>query len=354
MRIRFAALGALVLAGLLTGCGGNQPTADPSTDAPAPSATETPEATVEPTETPTPTPSPTNSESQPVYAFDGNCANVLSADEVSAGFGTAMSPNPRFWSVGTVEGLGGIRCAWSADGVYMGGEIVAWVLPEDRVPAEYVDADLCESDDMCQATRTADGVWYGVLITHVPAGIDRTSLVSTLADAVVTRGADFDAPQAPVANAAAWNSSALSCGSIAALLQSPEANAEPVTVVGAETGIATNDLRKIDSSIGAACVFETTATGADGTQARAMFSVLFAPAGAPAYEAGVRDGNGTPVDIVGGSAAQVIVPFLYEGDGGILATDGTNNLLVAEPRGFEPASFIWAAEQLLAALAPRN
>lgn len=354
MRIRFAALGALVLAGLLTGCGGNQPTADPSTDAPAPSASETPEATSEPTEPPTPAPSPTNSESQPVYAFEGNCANVLSAEEVSAGFGTAVSPNPRFWSVGTVEGLGGIRCAWSADGVYMGGEVVAWVLPEDRVPAEYADAESCESDDMCQATRTADGVWYGVQITHVPAGLDRAALASTLADSVVARGADFAAPQAPVANAAAWNSSALSCGSLAALLESPEPNAEPVTVVEAESGIASNDLRKIDSSIGASCVFETTATSADSTQTRATFSVLFAPAGATAYEAGVRDGNGTTIDIAGGSAAQVIVPFLYEGDGGILATDGTNNLLVAEPRGFEPASFTWAAEQLLAALTPGN
>lgn len=116
-----------------------------------------------PIRTASPTASAETTSAQPVLAFGGECANVITDEQLTAVLGPEAGPRAEggldlFW-LPSAETGGGLRCAWNANAT-----------GEDRIPgADYVWADVLASDLVPAATKEhyssarCEGVYDGTV-----------------------------------------------------------------------------------------------------------------------------------------------------------------------------------------------
>jgi hypothetical protein len=202
MRLQLVLAAPVFIAALaLTGC--------------APEAEPTPEATPEPVVSASPTPlAPLVTE--PIPAFAGDCANVLSVDEATMVLSSigALSGDAEASGLPparSVQTAGGLWCQWYAgleSGAGFAVRLVA--LPLDAVPADLVASTSTVACDMgeefgCRVSGTAGDIWvlaqvFGEGIATVEAS--GASLTSAL-DLALARSVSFPGPVA-VSKTDAW------------------------------------------------------------------------------------------------------------------------------------------------------
>lgn len=272
---------------------------------------------------------------------------MLDAADLTELFGLDMSPVSVNWSWGAVSALNGLQCTWASTGSYMGAALVAWALPAAAVPADFPAGTWCADDRVCQAVAVADGTWYGVQVPNASEGTDRQAVASGALDRIVAAGAGFAAPVSPASPAGTWSTPLPSCADLAAQVD-PAAFGltEPPSLVDVRMPSAPN-LRALETALtdGEWCGF--TARVKD--IADPVFILLLPGAGIAYDEAVAHAGNQT-ITVEGGRAAGVVLPFLWEGDDGVLATDGANLVAMTASRGVETAAHSAAVGELLRVL----
>lgn len=320
----------------LSACGPAQPT-----PAPSPTATSTPSS--QPSAEPTPEPTLTSAE--PVQAFGGDCTQVFSDGELSDTFSTPMTDLGVNWSIGQEEALGGLKCTWWSEGFYLGAVVHLVALPASAAPDSVTDTTSCRSE-YCEATVLTSQGWYSIVVDgYMTTGDPR--VVEELLAKAGERGDALPAATIPPTASGVWERPTPGCADLGASLASPSGS--PVTV---EDSFSDDEsaLGALQATLGNWCYFTVTAPDEQGTTLEAFFAVALVPGGAIAFDAGVKSGRGEPVQLANGEAAEVIMPFVAEGNPGIFATDGTNTIAVSTPLGFTTTDFTWVAEQLLDAL----
>jgi len=175
-----AALVAIVLvvtALFATGAFARPETAATPTSTPTPAATSTPAETAAPAD-----------EREPVVAFGGECANVMTEAEASAITGRDMVLSEFAWRDGAETVLGGIDCMWTSTTEYMTGIVRVIAYPLAVVPAE-VDESLTlgcvpsgPDDSLLDcAARTVAGDTWVFMTTRGDAAIgDVDALLATV------------------------------------------------------------------------------------------------------------------------------------------------------------------------------
>ena len=179
--LSIASLVAAVL--LTTGC------ATTTTTAPTP----TPTATATPAETPTPTPTPAPV-TTPTLPFGGDCAQLLSADELDEFLGDGWATREEMyeeWDIDPLspgvafvplETIGAMECRWypaeQKDGLQ---QIAVMVAPADSVPDSFTQKfsePRCEGNydgSSCYLVRTEGDAWLmatvGNLIEEPPVAL---------------------------------------------------------------------------------------------------------------------------------------------------------------------------------------
>ncbi|GAA2538221.1 hypothetical protein GCM10009860_18670 [Microbacterium mitrae] len=319
------------------------------TSAPKPSGSASPTASptaIAASPRPAATPEPTQAEQ--VQAFGGDCAKVFSDGELSDTFGTSMTDLGVNWSVGQEESLGGLRCTWWSEGIYLGAVLTVTVLPAELAPAEVNGVPHCYVDGGgCSVTAVTSHGWYTVSIFGSLAGEDQ-ALVNDLLQMVAERGDALPAASVPERSAAAWGTPTPTCAELASMLIAPDGAA----VTGIDYAFdEASPLTSLFDVLGRWCTLATIAKDEQGTLVPVEFSVMLVPGGAVVYDESAAKAGGTPLEISNGRAVSVVVPFVAEGNGGVFATDETNTLLVSVSNGFIPSDFAWVADQLLGALA---
>lgn len=300
-------------------------------------------------QTPSATPAPSPTPTETVYAFDGDCTNAFSDAELAVVFGNPMTDLRVNWSIGQEEALGGMKCTWWADDSYLGVVMVMTALPAGVAPASVSDAAQCLGEYRgCEATRLTAQGWYsidlfGSMTTDDPA------VVNDLVARAAERGDAMAAPSIPPVTSATWARPVPACSDLVSQLTAPDGF--PINLIDRSFD-DDSILTPLYDTLGEWCVFSTIAPDEQGTNIEAMISIAVVPGGAVAYAKGVADGNGTPLTIANGEAAELVMPFVAEGNMGIFASDGTNTVAVSTPLGFSTADFAWVAEQLIDALAP--
>ena len=179
-----AALVVAIAGGVVAASTLNAPPVDAT---PSPSVTATVEPPVEPTPTATParTATPTPTPESPAVAFDGDCATVLSDDDLSALVGVPMTLSNGL-SAEDAGVLGGVVCQWRAQGE--GYEAVgvqvfpAAVVPESLQGSLGVPPDCRVDGFSCRAAQR-----FGEAI--VSAWGARDDQVTRLLEAVGPRAA---------------------------------------------------------------------------------------------------------------------------------------------------------------------
>ncbi len=329
---------ALVAMLSLVACG---PTSSPtpSTSSAAPTTTSAP------SESASPTPSPTDTE--PVYAFNGDCTNAFSNIELATAFDHAMTDLGVNWSIGQEEALGGVKCTWWADDMYLGAVVVLTALPAAAAPDSVVDAAQCVENN-CEATMLTSQGWYS-MVTFGSLTSDDPAIIQGLLTQAAERGDALPQPVVPQATASTWARPPIACADLAELLTPPDGS--PITLV-VENMADSSLLAPLYATLGNFCTFSMPSSDPESLGVELMFSVTVVPGGAVAFDDGVIRGKGVPVQIANGEAAEVVMPFVAEGNMGIFATDGTNTVAVAAPHELAPTEFTWVAEQLIDALAP--
>ena len=173
MRSRSVGIVALAALLALAGCA-QTPTQGESPGASA-SATPTAEATVEPTVEPTPEAEPTEDAEAAVLPFDGDCAAMLTTEDIGALLGEgatladALPAEPSF--VDTVlAASGGLRCRWNP-APYSTSTLTVTALPISLVPEERRTAPepmTCMADggtERCIAQLAVNESWVIVVGT---------------------------------------------------------------------------------------------------------------------------------------------------------------------------------------------
>lgn len=165
-------------------------------------------------------PSPTPSASEHTIAFDGDCASVLSAEELAAIIGAQTPPTERGQrSANGIGTLGGLECSWIApNGGYLLDEIYAIsvvVLPtasiSDALRVEASNANCITTYDSASCTLGADfdGVWVSASSVQVDDEAP-TALLQKVLDAASAHvpGAIRPVPMPVTAN---WWPTTLAC-----------------------------------------------------------------------------------------------------------------------------------------------
>lgn len=209
MKTLVAGIVAVLLVGALAGC----------TPAAATTPPTTPPTTLaaEPRPTPTSAPAPAVAvPTAPLAAFGGDCSVVATEEEVSAATGGPVVASPysgTYMPDWTVRGLGGIRCAWTAqsgDGVWVTVIPIA-AAGQDIVDHSGADQPYCYGgdsgagfQDACSFSASVDGWWYaGVVYSAIDSGIAATDAVDALVADFGTRSSAHAATP-PAATDGAW------------------------------------------------------------------------------------------------------------------------------------------------------
>ena len=164
---------------------------------PSPSATAT-IAPVVPTPTPTPsaTPTPTEVVSVGRAPFDGDCANVLPADDLTSLTGHPMDdvtflPNDSRFTI-----RGGIFCDWASSDEYKAARIVVAVLPSGQdlpMPeSQWFAPEGCPNqNDVCIRSSSADGARVWVSVTSSTSDTERSEMAAAVSDEVLARATAY-------------------------------------------------------------------------------------------------------------------------------------------------------------------
>lgn len=207
MQVIAASVAFVLVAGLSGGAIATAAFVGANNDRIAVTPTETPEPSVTLTRTPTPTPEPTPTTpvapAEGVVAFDGDCARVLSEDEVSAAFGQEMTPLENDWDVGAPQVLGGVECRWAHE--HRSPYFAVAVYPESVVPSEFArdqSAEVCrpgEGASVCNVTGSVGGTWFSLTTAE-----EHRSVLGPLAEAVARNVAAVPSPSPPAPSATWW------------------------------------------------------------------------------------------------------------------------------------------------------
>lgn len=272
----------------------------------------------EPVPTPSPTASPVPSASPtpvgPVVAFEGECAEVLGDDDLSAAIGEAMHYWAPAWTEDSSAELGGVSCGWVSD-EYLSAFANVWAYPVEVIDEEYVDGEAgnsCHTDQpLCVASAVFDDVWVGVSVYSSSAAEQIESLRPLLADI----GARAEAGPAPIPGPReGWWTPVPTCEALASALGDAGIDA-----------VATDDrangwIRFAGGPLSRGCTLSTTI---DGQTADATV-VLRAGAGGGVEDVIAQDPDAR-VDHAGRTFASAAEQFPVDGNPGLLlGTDGVN------------------------------
>ena len=319
-RVRSTALlaGALAALALLAGC-----------SAPSPAPSPTPTAAVTPT--PTPTPAPT-------VAFDGDCGAVFADAAFSALTGRPMVQAPPGWSVDDARRLGGVDCLWRSDDAELPEYVTIQVFPIPSVPGSMrvpEATSTCPEVYYCLAAGESDGMWVSVGLSG-GAPIKETS--EQLRDAVLTKLQSRVVPIPSTDRSGWWSLPA--CTDLR--VDDGWTPQEPYVEEGLVHPLV--DL----AGMNVRCGF----LGAVSGETVETF-VSFHPGGAPAIESAAAVASAREIAVEGATRAVVTMdPDPIEPlDERLVATDGTNLLIVKIPLHSTAEDFVPLTSSLLSAMA---
>ncbi len=251
---------------------------------------------------------------------------------VSAATGVALTPYAAFWSPGTLEGAGGLRCAWRSASAPVTA-VVAYALPEASVPAGYDDGTTCD-DTACQAIRRADGVWYAVEIPHATGDVDRTAAVEGLIAELVTAGGSWPAPVAPASADGTWTDLP-ACDAIGTEIDLARAGAEGPLEMTEAAPPAAPLLPGLEVALGQVrCAMTLRLPNATGDMSEARLTLVLSPGGGPWFSEGVAAGGGTIDPAADPQMSAVALPDIVEGADGMFGSDGANTAMLAAGMGY--------------------
>ena len=334
-RVRSAAVLVFATLMLATGCAGQpaaQPGAGGGSTPTAPVASEPQPAT------------------EPVLPFGGDCAAILSTDEVAGFRGLAVDEPVRASDTvlgAGIESSGGLVCRWPVSGGYHGGLVVA-AFPDAAVPDALREehggltcAPVYDGYAACGSAETVDGTWlltWTELLTSDTA-VDAPAGHAEAAALIAERAAGQPAAAAATP-ADGWWSPAVCDGLATALDLSALLGAGEVTA-----GSGTDAGHQIEVRIGATL---PTYTICEWSAGGSSVSVEIAPGGARAWDA-VSAVAEQPVQelTVAGTTRAVQTPGqqLYPA---VLLADDVNLARFAFTGSVDPEQF---AAALVAALA---
>lgn len=306
---------------------------------------------------PVTTPTPAPEAIGPVAPFGGDCANVLSAEQVESILGPGYSEAANLAS-GGVSLLGDIDCEWrraGATGVYEPGADTG--LPDGMdaiavvaMPADVVTMDLseprCDSKydaTMCRMSRVVDGVWLmaraGWHLSEPP--VEQLDAALTAAAAHL---ASFPPPVAVRREADWWELPA--CDDIAARIGLSEFIGTGFASGFWEGTLQPEDQLRDDAGILRQCPWFTEPASAGPDQEFHIVTLHLMPGGALRWDALAARPDATAITVAGAQAAIRVGNEVF-------ATDGVNVLSAASGDAHEDDSALTVGlvERALAALA---
>jgi hypothetical protein len=319
-------------------------------------ASHSPSAT--PTPTPTPTPAQTTvSPSAPAAAvipFGGDCANVLSVDDVGAWLGTPVHEPEQLWVSPQTPMSGGLTCLWVATGAYQWGYLEVTVFPlslfepTDTAP---VSPAQCESVT-CHAAARIDGTWAAFKYVGNTAPDSEITLrrvggaeLEEVISIVRSHSAGY-APPRPAERGTSWwpgSGCEIVAGAMPAgvqFLTGLESSRDFIKYPGAVIGLA-----ELGVDV---CYWE------DPTYGRLILEII--PGGGAFYDAVAELPDAKPVAVPGSDGA-IYVPndYVWDYNGeDLIVRSGANLVIVGGSGGVDPdakiPTLVAAAEAALAAL----
>ncbi|MCR2793902.1 hypothetical protein NQ156_12580 [Microbacterium sp. zg.Y625] len=312
-------------------------------------------------------PAPTPEAVGPVAAFDGDCANVLTQQQVESILGVGATDQAS-WSeanagasarrgidLNAESTAGGLECTW------MGGEgaglpegmdgISVYALPEAAVTGVDFSDPRCEpsyDSTLCRMSRVANGVWL-----MARAGWQLSAPPVEQLDAALTAAAanlaSFPAPVSATRGSTWWELP--SCDDIASHIGLSDL-AGANLYGGFEGGPSPQPEDELldDAGVARRCAWFTDSGSADPAGRSASFALEIMPGGAGWWDDVAAHPDATAVTIPGAEGAIVTGE---EGTHIAVATDGVNVLRAVHghPPDNDFALVVELGERALAALA---
>lgn len=351
---------ALLLVGGITG--GAVTTAaliNGGTVATTPTPTQS-DAPPRPAPTPTPTVPPVVEPAVGVEPFGGECANVLTDDEVGRATGIAMMRSDYRWKTGANTTLGGIDCVWVSDGVYLAATVHVFAYPEAVVaravkeaPNGCVPVEGEGDDELCVSTDVVGGTWLQVRVRGAGDGVSEEGTAQLLASATA-RLDDHAAPLAADPQDGWW--ALPDCEQLVTGIDPGLYGFERVALLD-QQGMTAPDTSAesipVTARATSTCLLHFTAGEGDDTSGEVV-EVSVVPGGAVAFPTASGRQDAVPVTVAGAQGA-VIAPGLdrYEGSPSVLVvSDGVNILMVTPDMVRDAAEAAPLAAALLALMHP--
>lgn len=358
-RAQFAAAAiALVLVGgiaggaIATGAlrGGEVPPA--TTASPTPSTTATP--------TPTPTPTPTTPPAPPaegVLAFGGQCAAVVTDEEVGAALGRPMARNDEPWLTGAYRALGGLDCFWTSSDEYNAAAVRFVAYPADVVPETVLTAAAaggCPPEWTpfgCAVAGVVGDTW--IMVSASDTASDTADATQALYDLAADRVARHSAAVAPARTAQWWTLPP--CADLVGRLDAAALGYDRIEITERVADMQTSpgDATQVPEVAGTSrwCEMQAVRDGQPDGWANIFIEMV---AGGGLDFGTVAAAAVSPVQIAGAQAAYVVHDnSRLDGGSDLLAlTDGTNVLTVrgADQVSSDPEAFAGFAAAILAAI----
>jgi hypothetical protein len=311
-------------------------------------------------------PSPVSQLTEPLLAFGGDCANVITDTQLTGVLGPAAGPRTEggldlFW-LPSAETGGGLQCAWNANAAEqdrVAGVSYVWadVLASDVVPAatkEHYSVARCEGvydGTMCHVGVESGGAW-ALVSTGLQEYGDEVApdVLGELASVVSSNARSYTSPVALPPDENGW--ARPDCEKIGKALIVDEffSNPKPGHWEGGPDAF-----HRILSDTGLEVTCPWFSEYLDAKDVWGTLTVTVAPGSGWAWSEigrieGVGSSEGPPVvsseiQVVGAVAARQI--SYGEGQRMVIATDGTNIVRVEATTG-DP---VVAAQRVLGALA---
>lgn len=322
--------------------------------------THTPTATPTPTSTPTET-APPPPPSEGVEPFGGECANVLTDDEVAAAAGIDMIRSDYRWKTGANSVLGGIDCVWVSEGVYLAATVHAFAYPASVVEQAVEDAPTgClpiegeGADVECVSARVVDGTWLQVRVRGAADVVTDAATVQLLSSAAARLG-DYAAPIAADHQPDWW--ALPDCAQLLAGIDPAIYGYERVALTEQQSTTWYGDTRAESIPLAAGATFwcDLHFTAGEGDTSRGeVVTIAVVPGGAVAFPTAAGSEFAQPASVEGSQAA-VVVPGLdrYEGSPSVLVvSDGVNILMLTPDWANDTAGVAPLAAVVLAMMHP--
>lgn len=182
------------------------------------------ETTASPPPSPSPspsTPSPTAAPPAPVNAvlpYGGDCANVLTTDQVAGWMGAPVRTVFPEWKSPEVSINGGLSCTWAYPDAYMWGALDVTMFPASIVssvsPSPVWNGECAA--ERCDAAEFVDGMWVAVTWHGVGAGAETDIQLRTIGGPEIAElfallrrsSAGYESPRAAERAASWWPANA--------------------------------------------------------------------------------------------------------------------------------------------------